>query len=134
MMRSIIIRDEQSRQRAVQMARSANIGEVVKAGKPTRTDEQNDKLHPMLRDIQRQVEGMNRYSEDQIKLRFLNALGTEMTFLPELEGEGMFPVGLRSSTLTKDQFSGLIELIYAYGAEHGVEWSEPKQQQQDEAA
>jgi len=39
----------------------------------------------------------------------------------------MFPVGLRSSTLTVEQFSGLVELIYAYGAKHGVVWSEPKQ-------
>jgi hypothetical protein len=47
-----------------------------------------------------------------------------MRFLPALEGEGMFPVGLRSSTLTVSQFSGLIELLYAYGAKHGVRWSE----------
>lgn len=133
MNRAIIIRDPESRQRAARMAGTANIGEVVRIGKPTRTDEQNDKLHPMLRDIQRQVEGMNRYSEEQIKLRFLNALGTEMTFLPELEGEGMFPVGLRSSTLTKDQFSGLIEIIYAYGAGHGVEWSEPGEEARNAA-
>lgn len=90
----------------------------------TRTDEQNDKLHPMIREIRRQVPGMDAYTEEDIKLRFLNALGTEMRFLRELEGEGMFPVGLRSSTLTKEQFSGLIELLYEFGAKHGVRWSD----------
>jgi hypothetical protein len=68
---------------------------------------------------------------DDIKLRFLNALGTELRFLPTLEGEGMFPVGLRSSTLTKDQFSGLIELLYAYGAKHGVRWTDPVERYRD---
>jgi hypothetical protein len=95
--------------------------------KPTRSLRQNAKLHPMLQDIQRQVEGFERFTLDDIKLRFLNALGTEMRFLPELEGQGMFPVGLRSSTLTVEQFSGLVELLYAFGAKHGVRWSEPRQ-------
>ena len=105
----------------------APAGYVVKIGAETRRDAQNRKLWPMLQDLQRQVPEMAAYALDDIKMRFLNALGTEMRFLPELEGQGMFPVGLRSSTLTVEQFSGLVELIYAYGAKHGVVWSEPKQ-------
>ena len=99
---------------------------VMKLAKETRRDIQNRKLWPMLQDIQRQVPEMATYSTDDIKLRFLNALGTEMRFLPTLENEGMFPVGLRSSTLTVAQFSALVELLYKFGAERGVVWSEPK--------
>jgi hypothetical protein len=98
---------------------------VMKLAKETRRDVQNRKLWPMLQDIQQQVPGMETFALDDIKLRFLNALGTEMRFLPMLEGEGMFPVGLRSSTLTVAQFSGLVELLYKYGAEHEVSWSDP---------
>jgi hypothetical protein len=97
---------------------------VMKLAKETRRDIQNRKLWPMLQDIQRQVPGMETYSADDIKLRFLNLLGTEMRFLPTLEGEGMFPVGMKSSTLTVAQFAALIELLYKFGAEHGVRWSE----------
>jgi hypothetical protein len=97
---------------------------VCRLGKATRTDRQNRKLWPMLDDLKRQVPEMAPYTRDQLKLRFLNALGVEMQFLPALEGEGIFPVGLRSSTLTKDQFAGLLELIYAFGARHGVQWSD----------
>jgi hypothetical protein len=39
----------------------------------------------------------------------------------------MFPVGQRSSTLSKSQFTGLIELLFAYGAKHGVRWSDKSQ-------
>lgn len=99
---------------------------VCRIGKRTRSDEQNRKLWPMLADIQRQVPGMATYSADDIKLRFLNLLGVEMRFLPTLEGEGMFPVGLRSSTLTVEQFSALVELLYKFGAEHGVVWTDPE--------
>lgn len=94
---------------------------------PTRSLDQNAKLWPMLEDIRDQVPDMQAYGVDDIKMRFLHALGAEMRFLPELEGQGMFPIGLRSSTLTVAQFSGLVELIYAFGAKHGVVWSEPKQ-------
>jgi len=100
---------------------------VMQLGKETRREIQNRKLWPMLADVQRQVPGMQAFNTDDIKLRFLNALGTELRFLPTLENEGVFPVGLRSSTLTVAQFSALVELLYEFGARHGVVWSEPKE-------
>ena len=103
----------------------APAGDVMKLAKETRRDAQNRKMWPMIKDIREQVPGMASFNPEQVKLRFLDALGTEMTFLPKLEGEGMFPVGQRSSTLTVAQFAGLIELLYAYGAQHGVRWTDP---------
>lgn len=110
---------------AIEKIGEAPDGHVVKIGAETRRDAQNRKLWPMLADVQRQVPGFETFTADDIKLRFLNALGVEMRFLPALENEGMFPVGLKSSTLTVQQFSGLVELLYKFGAEHGVRWSEP---------
>jgi hypothetical protein len=109
-------------------------GYFVQIGAPTRTLEQNAKMHPMLDDILNQVESKKALSRDDLKLQFLNALGQEMRFLPELEGEGLFPVGLRSSTLTKDQFSALIELIYEFGARNGVRWSDPVEREKQRRA
>jgi hypothetical protein len=100
-------------------------GYVMKLAAETRRDAQNRKLWPMLADIQQQVPGFDEFQADDIKMRFLNALGTEMRFLPALEGQGSFPVGLKSSTLTVEQFSGLVELIYEFGARHGVTFTEP---------
>jgi hypothetical protein len=107
----------------------ADVGYVMRLGAETRRDVQNRKLWPMLKDVQQQVPGFDVFTTEDIKHRFMNALGTEMRFLPELEGQGMFPVGMRSSTLTVAQFSGLVELIYAFGAKHNVRWSEPVQNQ-----
>lgn len=104
----------------------APLGHVMKLGAETRRDAQNRKLWPMLTDIQQQVPGMETYTLEDMKLRFLHELGNEMRFLPKLEGEGMFPVGLRSSTLTVGQFSALVEIIYAWGAKHNVKWTEPR--------
>lgn len=123
--RTVFLSTKAARQRAKALIDSAGADMVMRLAKATRTDEQNRKLWPMLADLQRQVPEMTPYSADDIKLRFLNALGVEMRFLPALEGAGAFPVGLRSSTLTVEQFSGLIELLYAYGAKMGVVWSDP---------
>lgn len=123
---TIFLETDRMRQYACSQIMAASADWVCKIAKRTRTDLQNRKMHPMLKDIQTQVPGMETYSTDDIKLRFLNLLGTEMRFLPTLEGEGMFPVGLKSSTLTVAQFSALVELLYMKGAEWGVVWSEPK--------
>lgn len=123
--RTVFLTTRQARQRALALVQSAPEGYVCKIAEPTRSDIQNRRLWPMIADIQRQVPGMDAYSAEDIKLRFLNALGVEMRFLPALEGAGAFPVGLRSSTLTVSQFSGLIELLFEYGARHDVRWTDP---------
>lgn len=127
---SVRLLGETQRAYAKRLIDAAPADHVMRLAKETRRDAQNRKLWPMLTDIQRQVPGMETFNTEDIKLRFLNALGTEMRFLPALEGEGMFPVGMRSSTLTVAQFAALIELLYQFGAKHGVRWSDPK----DEAA
>ena len=124
--RTIFLDTQRGREHAKRLIDSAPDSYVCRVSQRNRTDEQNRKLWPMLADIQRQVPEMAAYSAEDIKLRFLNALGVEMRFLPALEGAGAFPVGLRSSTLTVEQFSGLIELLFKFGAEHGVVWSDPE--------
>jgi len=121
--RTIKLSTPQARERALSLVSTAPEGYCVAIGEETRTQEQNALLWPLLADIRDQVPGHGVFSPDDTKLRFLHALGQEMRFLPELEGAGMFPVGQRSSTLSKSQFSLLLELIFKYGAEHGVRWS-----------
>lgn len=112
-----------NRAHAIQLLESAPVGYTVAIGEETRTQEQNALMWPLIQDMQAQSAEMAAFSADDVKLRFLNALGKEMRFLPELEGGGMFPVGQRSSTLTKAQFSGLLELMFAWGAENEIRWS-----------
>jgi hypothetical protein len=132
--RTVFLDSARGRDHAKRLIDAAPADYVCKVTQRTRTDDQNRKLWPMIADIQRQVPEMAPYSAEDIKLRFLNALGVEMRFLPALEGAGSFPVGMRSSTLTVEQFSGLIELLFAYGAKHGVEWSDPETRAQRKAA
>lgn len=121
--RTIKLTSQGHRQRAHALIDSAPDGYVMAVGEETRTQEQNRLMWPLIADIQAQVPNAAVFSADDMKVRFLHALGQELRFLPELEGAGQFPVGQKSSTLSKSQFSGLIELIFAYGAKHEVKWS-----------
>ena len=95
---------------------------TVKAG--DRTLEQNAKMWALLTDISlAQPEG-RKWVPGVWKSAFLHSLGHQVQFAEGLDGSGPFPLGFRTSKLTKPQMSDLIEVIYEYGARHGVEWSE----------
>jgi len=101
------------------------VGAVVEFRDATRTEEQNDKMWPMLREVARQVarNGVH-YNEEAWKFAFLKALGKEVKLVPDIEGNGVTPYLDGSSKLTVKEFSDLIEMIYAFGAENGVEFKE----------
>jgi hypothetical protein len=44
--------------------------------------------------------------------------------VPNIEGTGFVVLGMSTSKMTKKVFCDLIELIYAFGSENGVKWSE----------
>jgi hypothetical protein len=98
-------------------------GYVVTIQPETRTQAQNRLMWPLISDMRQQIEGMDAFTPEQTKLRFMNLFDNEMQMLPELEGGGSFVVGQRSSQLTKPQFRNLIEIMFAYGAKYEVRWS-----------
>lgn len=101
----------------------------------TRTDEQNRKLWPMLQDVASQVQWFGQTLEkEDWKLIFLAALNREVRIVPNLENNGFVNLSTSSSKLSKAEFSQLIELIYAFGAERGVVWTDPAERQAAKAA
>jgi hypothetical protein len=116
----------EQRLRATQAIHRAPAGYVVTIREPNRTLDQNAKMHAMIADVMRQVDTDRKWTADEWKDRFLHALGKEMNFLPDLDGRSFFPRGYRSSLLSKADFADLVEIIYAFGAEHNVKWSEPE--------
>lgn len=117
--------DGERRTRAAQAIHRVPDDWVVTIAPPTRTLDQNAKMHAMIADVMRQVDTDRQWTADEWKDRFLHALGKEMNFLPDLDGRAFFPRGYRSSQLSKRDFADLVEIIYAFGAQHNVRWSEP---------
>jgi hypothetical protein len=97
---------------------------IVNIRPETRSGEQNAKFWAMLSDVSRAKPEGRELTPDVWKSLFLHSLDHAQRFEMALDGKGMVPVGFRSSRLTKEQMSDLIETIYEYGARHGVAWSD----------
>lgn len=124
---------DRQRQYAIERINAAPVGHIIKIAEETRRDAQNRKLHAMCADIQRADTPISHHSIENIKLIFMNELRSEARFLPSLDMSGMFPVGQRTSLLSVKQFAALVDLLYKYGAERGVIWSEPLQREAEAA-
>ena len=92
-------------------------------GETTRTLEQNSLLWPLLTEVSRQVDWYGqKLTPDEWKDVFSAAL-KKAKVVPGLDG-GFVVCGQRTSKMGKREFSDLVELIYAFGAERGVEFSD----------
>ena len=103
---------------------------VVNIREATRSGEQNARMWAMLSDVARAKPQGRVLSTDVWKALFMSEAGFKPRFEPSLDGQGVVPVGYKSSGLRKAEFSDLIEAIAAFGAEHGVQWSEPVAQRE----
>jgi hypothetical protein len=75
----------------------------------------------MLTDLAAQVKWHGlRLAPDDWKLIFLDALKREVRMVPNLDGNGFVSLGRSSSDLSKAEMTDLIDLISAFGANHGV--------------
>lgn len=123
MTQTIWLRGEHQRRLAHQLIDKAPQDAVVKVSAAKRSDDQNAKMWAMLSDISRAKPEGRAHIPEVWKCIFMAALGHEVKFEMGLDGQP-FPIGFRTSKLTKPQMSDLIEFIYAYASKHGVKWSE----------
>lgn len=113
-----------SRQFALRAVQAAPDGHVVTVCEQTRTLDQNAKLWPLLQDVANCVIWYGqRLSKEEWKDVFTAAL-VKAKIIPGIDG-GFVVCGQRTSQMGKKIFSDLIELIYAFGSERSVQWSEP---------
>lgn len=117
-----ILVNDAVRNRVIEFVRKAPQGFRVVIQAVRRTTAQSDRMWAMLGEVARHPapDGIF-YTDEEWKCRFMRSLGHEVRFLPELEGGGMFPIGFRSSKLSKGEMSDLMEVISAWAARHGVE-------------
>jgi hypothetical protein len=116
-----------SRTVAHKLVEAAPDGAILNIRPATRSNEQNAKMWAMLSDISRAKPEGRDLTTDKWKSLFMDAIGIPADWEPGING-GVVNVGYRSSRLSKEQMSEMIEQMYAYGAEHNVEWTEPQQE------
>lgn len=118
-----VLSHDMAKQRAVDGVNNAPQGSIVEIKEPTRSLEQNAKLWPMLSDLSMQIDWYGQKLSSEEWKDVLTAALKKQKVVPGLGGNFVV-LGSRTSSMSKKDFSELIELIYAFGAEHGVLWSE----------
>lgn len=89
-----------------------------------RTTDQNSKAWAMFSDLSKQIKwhGMQMTPEQWKEL--LSHEWQAQDIVPAISG-GFCALGVRTSKMKKREMADLIEIVYSFGANHGVKWSEP---------
>jgi hypothetical protein len=128
-----VIHTEKDREEVIAWLATCKLGTRVEVRGPRRTLPQNDKMWAMLTDIARQRKTIDNreFTPEQWKSIFMEALGHEQDILPKLNNDGFFTVDTSTSKLSEAEMSDLIEFMFSWGAEVGVEWSDPNLRSQE---
>jgi len=121
---TVILRSDYQRMQAHRLIEKAPHGAVLNIRPTRRTTDQNALMWAMLSEISRAKPEGRMLTPDVWKSLFLHSLDHAQRFEMALDGKGMVPVGFRSSRLSKQQFSDLIEVIHEYAARHGIPLSD----------
>jgi hypothetical protein len=124
----VILNSKADRQKVANWAMKLPSGTRVEFKEAKRTSDQNARFWAMLTDVATQLTWHGqKLSTDDWKLIFLDALKRELRIVPNITGNGFVNLGRSSSDLTKAEFSDLIEIIMAFGAEHGVQFQDDRE-------
>ena len=123
MTQTLWLRGEHQRRLAHQLIDKAPINAVVKISPEQRSLDQNNKMWAMISDVSRQKPEGRLHVPEVWKAIFMAACGHEVQFENGLDNKP-FPIGFRSSNLSKTQMADLIEYMYFYGSKHDIKWSE----------
>lgn len=113
-----------ARQMASRAVINAPDGFVCEIKPRTRSLDQNAKMWAMLADLSRQVEWYGQCLTSDEWKDVLTAALKKQKAVPGIDG-GFVVIGARTRNMTIREMSDLVELMYAFGAERDVKWSDP---------
>ena len=118
------IRTESDRQKIITWTRNVPAGTTVEFRAARRSLDQNKLLWSLLTQVSKHVVwyGVKLTSEDWKDV--LTASLRRTRVVPGIDAGTFVPLGMRTSQMTKEEMSELVELVYAFGAEHGVPFRE----------
>ncbi|MBB95631.1 MAG: hypothetical protein CML68_13700 [Rhodobacteraceae bacterium] len=120
---TVILCGQRQRDFAKRLIDAAPADAVVNVREATRNLDQNALMWAALSDVSRAKPEGRHWTPDTWKAAFMHVLGHQVQFVDGLDGSGPFPIGFRSSRLTKKQMADLITVILEYGDRHGVRWT-----------
>lgn len=115
----------EARRRAIEAIKDAPDGYVVDVKPATRTTDQNRLLWALLSDVSDQVNWHGQKLSPEDWKHVFSASLKQQRAVPGMDG-GFVVLGLSTSKMTKSEFSDLVELIQAFGAQNEVRFEAPE--------
>lgn len=122
---TIILSNDYQRQRAKAMIDRAPPNVVVTYDEPRRSLPQNAKMHAMLTELALAKPDGRSMPVHKWKALAMDMAGCKPEWERSLDGDSMVCVGYKSSRLSKDKMSDVIEAIRFYAATHNVQLKDP---------
>lgn len=134
---TFILESERDRGFALSAVMKAPLGRQVRISKPTRTNEQNSRLHALLTDLSEQLiwppPPANtgelhdlEYWKRACTLTWLHETNAHPEIITTLDGQHIGLFVPRTSELDVTEAASLNVWIEAFGSLNGVVWTEPK--------
>ena len=121
--RTFFLVHEQARRNVAEFARTAPDGWMVVFSEPKRNNAQNSALWALLGEISAQVDWYGQKLTPEEWKSVFSASLKKQKVVPGLDG-GFVICGQSTSNMSKAEFSELLELSYAFAAQHGVKLTE----------
>lgn len=123
-----IISSYQNLVAAFQAIKAVGFGKpyVLEVREFTRTAEQNRLLWAMLRDISEQVNWHGQKLSDTDWKHVFSAAMSQQRVVPNIDSTGFVVLGKGTSKMSVTEMSDMIELMQAFGAQHGVKFKDEK--------
>ena len=143
--RVFVLVHDQAREGCARYAQAeAPDGTLVTFQQAPKSRIQEEKYHAMFGDIARQythagrkwdaddmkrllVDAFKRETKDDPEFADLWREMGEMALAPAIGSDGFVMLGTQTKKFPRKLAAGLIEWLYAFGAENDIRWSEPKQ-------
>lgn len=120
----VTLRNKSDREKATRWVAGVPAGTRLEFKAPRRSLDQNSLLWQRLTEVAQQMPEWfgHRMKPEDYKDLFVAAL-RKAVMLPGIDG-GIVPIGLRSSDLTKEEFTNLLDLISHFAATKGLKLSD----------
>jgi len=125
MAREIVeIKGVDDRDKIARWAKHVPLHTTVEFRAPRRSNDQNNLLWSLLSQISKQVDWYGQKLSNEDWKDVLTASLRRTRVVPGIDAGTFVPLGMRTSQMTKEEISDLLELIYAFGAERSVHFRE----------
>lgn len=125
----IVVRTDADRRLASKWASQVPVGSRIEFKKPRRSIPANDLMWARLSEIAQQVEWYGQHLSPEDWKDVLTASLRKARVVPGIDPGSFVPLGMRTSDMSKEEMTALLDLIEAFGVERGVVFSDLREEQ-----